>query len=146
MSISEITILWRKLPVMVSETLTISYCRKIQVGNAFHFSAFYLLLFLTWVLHYLYFIGFHLDTEETKNLLPGFLDSILGVRQGETKIFNLLFPESWEQENLQGVNAGFTVSHHVVLLSTWIFFESYMTIIKQFIFILIIGCVQRDIL
>ncbi|KMZ74240.1 Trigger factor-like protein TIG [Zostera marina] len=54
-------------------------------------------------------IGFHFDTEEANNLLPGFLDSILGARQGETKIFNLLFPESWEQENLQGVNAGFTV-------------------------------------
>lgn len=53
--------------------------------------------------------GFHLDTEESDNLLPGFLDSIIGIRQGETKSFPLQFPESWEQENLRGVHAQFTV-------------------------------------
>ncbi|CAL9769426.1 unnamed protein product [Musa acuminata subsp. burmannicoides] len=53
--------------------------------------------------------GFHLDTEESDNLLPGFLDSIIGIRQGETKSFPLQFPESWEQENLRGVRAQFTV-------------------------------------
>lgn len=55
-------------------------------------------------------LGFHLDTEESDNLLPGFLDSIIGIRQGETKSFPLQFPESWEQENLRGVRAQFTVS------------------------------------
>ncbi|KAG0475571.1 hypothetical protein HPP92_015257 [Vanilla planifolia] len=53
--------------------------------------------------------GFHLDTEESDNLLPGFLDSIIGIRQGETKSFPLQFPETWEQENLRGIHAQFTV-------------------------------------
>ncbi|KAJ6845196.1 trigger factor-like protein TIG, Chloroplastic [Iris pallida] len=53
--------------------------------------------------------GFHLDTEDGANLLPGFLDSIIGIQQGETKSFPLQFPESWEQENLRGVRAQFTV-------------------------------------
>ncbi|WOK91326.1 trigger factor-like protein TIG, Chloroplastic isoform X2 [Canna indica] len=53
--------------------------------------------------------GFHLDTEESDNLLPGFLDSIIGIRQGETRTFPLQFPESWAQENLRGVRAQFTV-------------------------------------
>ncbi|CAL9098092.1 unnamed protein product [Musa textilis] len=53
--------------------------------------------------------GFYLDTEESDNLLPGFLDSIIGIRQGETKSFPLQFPESWEQENLRGIRAQFTV-------------------------------------
>ncbi|XP_010913220.1 trigger factor-like protein TIG, Chloroplastic isoform X1 [Elaeis guineensis] len=53
--------------------------------------------------------GFHLDTEESDNLLPGFLGSIIGIRQGETRSFPLQFPESWGQENLRGVNAQFTV-------------------------------------
>ncbi|KAJ3694644.1 hypothetical protein LUZ60_000021 [Juncus effusus] len=54
--------------------------------------------------------GFHLDTEESGNsLLPGFLDSIIGIRQGESRSFDLQFPETWEQESLRGVNAKFTV-------------------------------------
>ncbi|KAL5729781.1 hypothetical protein ACHQM5_002682 [Ranunculus cassubicifolius] len=53
--------------------------------------------------------GFQLDTEEVDNLPPGFLDSILGIRPGETKTFSLVFPESWNQENLRGVSAQFTV-------------------------------------
>ncbi|XP_020089922.1 trigger factor-like protein TIG, Chloroplastic [Ananas comosus] len=53
--------------------------------------------------------GFYLDTEEINNLLPGFLGSIIGIRQGETRSFPLQFPESWEQENLRGVRAQFTV-------------------------------------
>ncbi|KAK1316079.1 Trigger factor-like protein TIG [Acorus calamus] len=53
--------------------------------------------------------GFHFDTEESHNLLPGFLNSIIGIRPGETKSFPLSFPESWKQENLRGVSAQFTV-------------------------------------
>ncbi|KAJ4849376.1 hypothetical protein Tsubulata_043058 [Turnera subulata] len=53
--------------------------------------------------------GFHFDTEDGDKLLPGFLDSIIGIRQGETKSFPLVFPESWKQENLRGVHAQFTV-------------------------------------
>lgn len=54
--------------------------------------------------------GFHFDTEEGNRLLPGFLDSILGIRAGESKSFSLVFPESWKQENLRGQRAQFTVS------------------------------------
>lgn len=48
--------------------------------------------------------------EESNNLLPGFLDSIIGIRQGETRSFPLEFPQSWEEENLRGVNVKYTVS------------------------------------
>ncbi|GAB2221036.1 hypothetical protein Drorol1_Dr00012198 [Drosera rotundifolia] len=53
--------------------------------------------------------GFHFDTEDGDEVLPGFLDSIVGIQRGETKSFPLLFPESWRQENLRGVQAQFTV-------------------------------------
>ncbi|KAJ0102271.1 hypothetical protein Patl1_04124 [Pistacia atlantica] len=53
---------------------------------------------------------FHFDTEDGDKYLPGFLDSIVGMRGGETRSFPLAFPESWRQENLRGVNAQFTVS------------------------------------
>lgn len=55
--------------------------------------------------------GFHFDTEEGDNLIPGFLDAIIGIGQGETKSFPLVFPESWKQDNLRGVHAQFTVSY-----------------------------------
>lgn len=58
--------------------------------------------------------GFHFDTEEGNRLLPGFLDSILGIRAGESKSFSLVFPESWKQENLRGQRAQFTVSSFCV--------------------------------
>lgn len=54
--------------------------------------------------------GFNLDTEEGDYLIPGFLNSIIGIQQGETKSFPLQFPETWKQENLRGVHAQFTVS------------------------------------
>ncbi|KAA8527013.1 hypothetical protein F0562_008758 [Nyssa sinensis] len=53
--------------------------------------------------------GFHFDTEDGDKVLPGFLDSIIGIQRGETKSFPLVFPESWKQENLRGVHAQFTV-------------------------------------
>ncbi|KAG8075760.1 hypothetical protein GUJ93_ZPchr0006g42807 [Zizania palustris] len=53
--------------------------------------------------------GFHLDTEENNNLVPGFLGSLIGFRPGETRSFPLQFPESFEQDSLQGVRAQFTV-------------------------------------
>lgn len=58
----------------------------------------------------LLFAGFHFDTEDGDKYLPGFLDAIVGMQRGETKSFPLMFPESWRQENLRGVNAQFTVS------------------------------------
>lgn len=54
--------------------------------------------------------GFQFDTEDSEILIPGFLDSIIGIRAGETKSFPLVFPESWRQEDLRGVHAQFTVS------------------------------------
>ncbi|GMH25002.1 hypothetical protein Nepgr_026845 [Nepenthes gracilis] len=53
--------------------------------------------------------GFHFDTEDGHKVLPGFLDSIMGIERGETKSFPLIFPESWKQENLRGMHAQFTV-------------------------------------
>ncbi|MED6125737.1 hypothetical protein PIB30_071561 [Stylosanthes scabra] len=53
--------------------------------------------------------GFNFDTEDGDRILPGFLDSIIGIRPGETKSFPLVFPETWNQENLRGVHAQFTV-------------------------------------
>lgn len=53
--------------------------------------------------------GFQFDTEDGDILIPGFLDSIIGIRAGETKSFPLVFPDSWRQEDLRGVQAQFTV-------------------------------------
>ncbi|KAI9108615.1 hypothetical protein K1719_020499 [Acacia pycnantha] len=54
--------------------------------------------------------GFHFDTDDGDKVLPGFVDSIIGIRPGETKSFPLVFPESWKQENLRGIHAQFTVT------------------------------------
>lgn len=59
----------------------------------------------------LHFTGFQFDTEDGDKVLPGFLDSILGMQRGETKSFQYVFPESWNQEDLRGVQAQFTVSY-----------------------------------
>ncbi|XP_030445767.2 trigger factor-like protein TIG, Chloroplastic [Syzygium oleosum] len=53
--------------------------------------------------------GFHFDTEDGDKVLPGFLDSIIGMQRGKTKSFPLFFPDNWNQENLRGVHAQFTV-------------------------------------
>lgn len=60
----------------------------------------------------LYFLaaGFHFDTEDGDKVLPGFLDKLVGIQQGETKSFPLVFPDTWTQENLRGIRAQFTVS------------------------------------
>nr|AKM76840.1 trigger factor type chaperone family protein [Monsonia marlothii] len=52
---------------------------------------------------------FNFDTEDGDKVLPGFLDSLIGIRGGETRSFPLVFPESWRQEHLRGVRAEFTV-------------------------------------
>ncbi|KAL3364686.1 hypothetical protein AABB24_013459 [Solanum stoloniferum] len=54
--------------------------------------------------------GFSFDTEDGDNVLPGFRDSIIGIKRGETKSFPLVFPDSWKQEDLRGVHAQFTVA------------------------------------
>ncbi|QCE01766.1 trigger factor [Vigna unguiculata] len=53
--------------------------------------------------------GFNFDTEYGDKVLPGFLDSIIGIHRGESKSFPLVFPETWNQENLRGVHAQFNV-------------------------------------
>ncbi|KAG2390801.1 hypothetical protein HKW66_Vig0134380 [Vigna angularis] len=53
--------------------------------------------------------GFNFDTEDGDKVLPGFLDSIIGIQRGESKSFPLVFPETWNQENLRGVHAQFNV-------------------------------------
>ncbi|KAF7831329.1 trigger factor-like protein TIG, Chloroplastic [Senna tora] len=53
--------------------------------------------------------GFNFDTEDGDKVLPGFLDSIIGICAGETKSFPLVFPETWKQESLRGIHAQFTV-------------------------------------
>ncbi|KAL3503555.1 hypothetical protein ACH5RR_038004 [Cinchona calisaya] len=53
--------------------------------------------------------GFQFDTEDGDRILPGFLESIVGIQRGETKTFPYVFPESWAQENLRGVQASFAV-------------------------------------
>nr|AKM76836.1 trigger factor type chaperone family protein [Geranium maderense] len=52
---------------------------------------------------------FNFDTEDGDKVLPGFLDSLIGIRGGETRSFPIVFPESWRQEHLRGVHAEFTV-------------------------------------
>nr|AKM76839.1 trigger factor type chaperone family protein [Monsonia emarginata] len=52
---------------------------------------------------------FNFDTEDGDKVLPGFLDSLIGILGGETRSFPLVFPESWRQEHLRGVRAEFTV-------------------------------------
>ncbi|KZV56379.1 trigger factor-like protein TIG, Chloroplastic [Dorcoceras hygrometricum] len=52
---------------------------------------------------------FQFDTEDGDRVLPGFLNSITGIKRGETKTFPYVFPDSWKQEDLRGVCAQFTV-------------------------------------
>lgn len=54
--------------------------------------------------------GYNFDTEDGDKVVPGFLDSIIGIQRGETKSFPLVFPESWTQEDLRGIHAQFNVS------------------------------------
>ncbi|CAA0832427.1 Trigger factor-like protein TIG- Chloroplastic [Striga hermonthica] len=53
--------------------------------------------------------GFQFDTEDENKVLPDFLNSIIGIKRGETKSFPYVFPDSWKQEDLRGVQAQFTV-------------------------------------
>ncbi|KAL8462450.1 hypothetical protein ACS0TY_033463 [Phlomoides rotata] len=53
--------------------------------------------------------GFQFDTEDGDRVLPDFLDSIIGIKRGESRSFPYVFPDSWKQEDLRGVRAQFTV-------------------------------------
>lgn len=54
--------------------------------------------------------GFQLDTDEGGSFLPGFVEALIGINNGETRSFDLVFPETWEQESLRGLKARFTVN------------------------------------
>jgi hypothetical protein len=54
--------------------------------------------------------GFQLDTDEGGSFLPGFVEALIGIQNGETRSFDLVFPEAWEQESLRGLKARFTVN------------------------------------
>ncbi|KAG0562657.1 hypothetical protein KC19_9G162700 [Ceratodon purpureus] len=53
--------------------------------------------------------GFQLDTDEGGSFLPGFVEALIGIQNGESRSFDLVFPETWEQESLRGMKARFTV-------------------------------------
>lgn len=53
--------------------------------------------------------GFQLDTDGGGSFLPGFVEALVGIQIGETRTFDLTFPETWEQESLRGLQARFTV-------------------------------------
>ncbi|KAL3686763.1 hypothetical protein R1sor_013072 [Riccia sorocarpa] len=52
--------------------------------------------------------GFQLDTEDSANFLPGFVEALIGINRDETREFKLVFPETWSQEFLRGIHAQFT--------------------------------------
>ncbi|CAK9217425.1 unnamed protein product [Sphagnum troendelagicum] len=52
--------------------------------------------------------GFQLDTEEGASFLPGFVEALIGLKQGQTHSFDLTFPQTWQQEALRGLLARFT--------------------------------------
>ncbi|KAG6556847.1 hypothetical protein Mapa_001794 [Marchantia paleacea] len=52
--------------------------------------------------------GFQLDTEDGANFLPGFVDALIGINREETREFDLVFPQTWQQESLRGIHAKFT--------------------------------------
>jgi len=53
--------------------------------------------------------GFQLDTDEGASFLPGFVEALVGIQNGESRSFDLTFPQTWEQESLRGLQARFTV-------------------------------------
>ena len=55
-------------------------------------------------------VGFQLDTDEGASFLPGFVEALVGIQNGESRSFDLTFPQTWEQESLRGLQARFTVS------------------------------------
>lgn len=75
------------------------------------------------------FAGFQFDTEDGDKILPGFLESIVGIQRGETRKFPYVFPESWAQEELRGVRANFTVSY-ISLLITCAFMHSLANVLQ----------------
>eukprot|EP00958_Prasinococcus_capsulatus_P004335 scaffold401_cov399-Prasinococcus_capsulatus_cf.AAC.19 len=57
--------------------------------------------------------GFQLDTED--QFLPGFIDNLMGAGTEQETVFQLPFPDDWEQETLRGVNTSFHVTVRDIL-------------------------------
>ena len=57
---------------------------------------------------------FVLKEESFREFPPGFMDEVIGMSDGETREFNLTFPEDFEREALQGKTADFKVTLHSV--------------------------------
>lgn len=67
------------------------------------------------------FSGFQFDTEDEDKVLPDFLNSIAGIKRGETKTFPYTFPDTWKQENLHGLRALFTVSSFIMCANACVY-------------------------
>ncbi|KAI5066007.1 hypothetical protein GOP47_0018631 [Adiantum capillus-veneris] len=53
--------------------------------------------------------GFQLDTEDGLSYLPGFVDAIYGMKRGEIRVFELVFPDTWQVEATRGATGRFEV-------------------------------------
>ena len=54
--------------------------------------------------------GFQLDTGDGNIKLPGLLDNLTGMRVGDKKTFEIVFPNDWAQAYVRGARAKFTVT------------------------------------
>lgn len=53
--------------------------------------------------------GFTL-TEGRTDPIPGFVDALVGMKAGETKVFDLGYPDDWDEETVRGKVANFTIT------------------------------------
>jgi trigger factor len=53
--------------------------------------------------------GFTL-TEGRTDPIPGFVEALVGMKQGETKTFDLAYPDDWDEESVRGKVANFTIT------------------------------------
>ena len=51
----------------------------------------------------------------SKSLIPGFEEQLIGVKKGDQKDVNVVFPDAYHAKELQGKNATFAVTVHEVL-------------------------------
>ncbi|MBV8423939.1 MAG: trigger factor [Candidatus Eremiobacteraeota bacterium] len=51
---------------------------------------------------------------ESDRFIPGFIDAILGMKTGDTKTFDVTFPEDFPKAELAGKDASFTVTVHEI--------------------------------
>ncbi len=53
--------------------------------------------------------GFTL-TEGRADPIPGFAEALVGMKAGDTKIFDLAYPDDWDEETVRGKVANFTIT------------------------------------